>query len=81
MSARAEWTALLDMLDESRPEQLAQAVMRLADLGVDRSARLDTLVQAGLITPQVQPLARATAAAARDLSIWPAGLAHPLRRG
>jgi tetratricopeptide (TPR) repeat protein len=73
-SARAEWTALLDMLDESRPEQLAQAVMRLADLGVDHSGRLDALVQTGLITPQAQPLARATAAAARDLSSGLPGL-------
>ncbi len=68
---RAEWTSLLDVLDETRPEQLAQAVMRLADLGVDRSARLDTMVQTGLITPEVQALARVTAAAARDL---PSGL-------
>jgi tetratricopeptide (TPR) repeat protein len=67
-SARAEWTALLEMLDETRPEQFVQAVMRLADLGVDRSARLDALVQTGLIAPQVQALARATAATARDLS-------------
>ncbi len=67
-AARAEWTALLDLLDETRPEQLTQAVMRLADLGVDSSARLDTLIQAGVITPQVQAVARATAAAARDLS-------------
>ena len=67
-AARDEWAALLDQLDETRPEQLAQAVMRLADLGVDNSARLDALVQAGMITPQVQELARATAAAARDLS-------------
>jgi tetratricopeptide (TPR) repeat protein len=67
-AARDEWAALLDQLDETRPEQLAQAVMRLADLGVDSSARLDTLVQAGMITPQVKELARATAAAARDLS-------------
>lgn len=67
-AARAEWTALLDQLDEARPEQLTQAVMRLADLGVDSSARLDTLVRDGTITPQVQALARATAAAARDLS-------------
>ena len=67
-SARAEWAVLLDVLDETRPEQLAQAVMRLADLGVDSSARLDTMVQTGVITPQVQALARATAAAARDLS-------------
>jgi hypothetical protein len=66
--ARAEWTALPDVLDKTRPEQLAQAVMRLADLGVDSSARLDILVQTGAITPQVWALARATAAAARDLS-------------
>ena len=45
--------------------------MRLADLGVDSSARLDPLVRAGMITPQVRELARATAAAARDL---PSGL-------
>ena len=32
------------------------------------SYRLDPLVQAGMITPQVKELARATAAAARDLS-------------
>jgi tetratricopeptide (TPR) repeat protein len=67
-AAREEWTALLDVLDETRPEQLAQAVMRLADLGVDNSARLDALVQAGMITPQARSLARATAAAVRDLS-------------
>lgn len=67
-AARAEWTALLDLLDETRPEQLVQAVMRLADLGTDKSARLDTLVRDDTITPQVQALARATAAAARDLS-------------
>jgi len=67
-AARNEWAALLDQLDETRPEQFAQAVMRLADLGVDNSARLDPLVQAGMITPQVRELAKATAAAARDLS-------------
>jgi hypothetical protein len=59
---------LLDQLDETRPEQLAQAVMRLADLGLDSSARLDPLVQAGMITPRVKELARATAAAVRDHS-------------
>jgi tetratricopeptide (TPR) repeat protein len=73
-SDRAEWIALLDVLDETRPERLAQTVMRLADIGVDSSARLDTMVQAGLITPQVQALARATAAAARDLSSGLPGL-------
>jgi tetratricopeptide (TPR) repeat protein len=67
-ATRAEWIALLDVLDETRPEQLAQAVMRLADLGVDSSARLDMMVQTGLITPQVQALAKATAAAARNLA-------------
>ena len=67
-ASRDEWAALLDQLDETRPEQLAQAVMRLADLGVDNSVRLDPLVQAGMITLQVRELARATAAAARDLS-------------
>ena len=67
-SDRARWTALLDVLDETRPEQLVQAVMRLADLGVDRSPRLDTLVEASMIAPGVQTLARATAAAVSDLT-------------
>jgi tetratricopeptide (TPR) repeat protein len=65
---RARWTALLDVLDESRPEQLVQAVMHLADLGVDRSPRLDTLAGTSMIAPDVQALAQATAAAVRDLS-------------
>ena len=62
-SDRARWTALLDVLDESRAEQLVQAVMRLADLGVDRSPRLDSLVEASMIAPDVQALAAAIAAA------------------
>jgi tetratricopeptide (TPR) repeat protein len=66
--ARAEWTALLDLLDETRPEQLAQAVLHLADLGIDSSARLDALVQTGLIMPQIQAVVEATAAAVQDLS-------------
>ena len=70
-SDRARWTALLDVLDETRPEQLVQAVMHLADLGVDRSPRLDALVEASMIAPGVQALAQATAAAVRDL---PSGL-------
>ena len=66
-SDRAEWTALLGLLDETRPEQLVQAVMHLADIGVDRSSRLDNLVGASLVEPGVQALAGATAAAVRDL--------------
>lgn len=65
---RDRWSALLDRLDESRPERLVQAVMRLAGLGVDSSARLDALAAHGLIGPDVQALAQATAAAVRDLS-------------
>ena len=49
--------------------------MRLADLGVDSSSRLDALVQAGMITPQVQALAQATAAAVARPPLRPAGLA------
>jgi tetratricopeptide (TPR) repeat protein len=67
-SDRDRWSELLDRLDESRPERLVQAVMHLADLGVDRSVRLDALAAAGMIGPDVQALAQATAAAARDLS-------------
>ena len=67
-SDRARWAALLDVLDEGRPEQLVQAVMHLADLGVDRSSRLDALVRTSMIAPDVQALAQATAAAVRDLS-------------
>lgn len=67
-SDRARWAALLDVLDEGRPEQLVQAVMHLADLGVDRSFRLDALVETSMIAPDVQALAQATAAAVRDLS-------------
>ena len=70
-SDRARWTALADLLDETRAEQLVQAVMRLADLGVDRSSRLDSLAEAGMIAPGVQGLARAIAAAVADL---PSGL-------
>jgi tetratricopeptide (TPR) repeat protein len=70
-SDRARWTALLDILDETRPEQLVQAVMRLAELGMDRSQRLNTLVETSMIAPGVQALARATAEAVRDL---PSGL-------
>jgi hypothetical protein len=70
-SDRVEWAALLDALDETRPEQLVLAVMRLADLGVDRSDRLDKMVKTSMITLQVQALASATAAAVRDL---PSGL-------
>jgi hypothetical protein len=67
-SDRARWAALLNVLDEGRPEQLVQAVMHLADLGVDRSSRLDALVRTSMIAPDVQALAQATAAAVRDLS-------------
>jgi hypothetical protein len=67
-SDRARWTATLDVLDESRPEQLVQAVMHLANLGVDRSSRLDTLVRTSMIASDVQALAQAIAAAIRDLS-------------
>ena len=70
-SDRARWTALADLLDETRAEQLVQAVMRLADLGVDRSPRLDSLAEAGMIAPGVQALAAAIAAAVADL---PSGL-------
>jgi hypothetical protein len=67
-SDRARWTAMLDVLDESRPEQLVQAVMHLADLGVDRSYRLDTLVRTSMIASDVQALAQAIAGAVRDLT-------------
>jgi len=70
-SDRARWAALLEDLDETRPEQLVQAVMHLADLGVDRSPRLATLVETSMIAPDVQALAQATALAVRDL---PSGL-------
>ena len=70
-SDRARWAALLDVLDETRPEQLVRAVMQLADLGEDRSPRLDVLVETSVISPDVQALAQATAAAVRDL---PSGL-------
>lgn len=70
-SDRAEWATLLDILDETRPEELVQAVMHLADLGVDRATRLDTLAETSMIEPGVQALARATAAAVRDLPTMP----------
>jgi hypothetical protein len=67
-SDRARWDALLNVLDETRREQLVPAVMYLADLGVDRSHRLNTLVETGMIAPDVQTLARATALAVRNLA-------------
>ena len=67
-SDQARWAALADVVDEGRPEQLVQAVMQLADLGVDRSCRLDTLVETSMIASDVQTLAQAIAAAVRDLS-------------
>jgi Domain of unknown function (DUF4365) len=67
-SDRVRWIALLNLLDETRPEQLVQAVIELADLGVDHSSRLNTLVETGMIAPAVQALARATALAVSDLT-------------
>ena len=75
-SDRARWAALLDVLDEGRPEQLVHAVIHLADLGIDRSSRLDTLVRTSMIAPDVQALAQATAAAVRTRPKRSASRAH-----
>ena len=80
-SDRARWTALLDGLDETRPEQLVQAVMHLADLGVDRSSRLDTLVETSMIAPDVQALAQRHRRSGPRPYLGPAGPAGSFRHG
>ncbi len=64
---RADWVSLVDRLDETRPEALLTAVMRLAELGVDRSDRLDSLVARHMVPASMQALAAASAAAVGDL--------------
>lgn len=61
------WLDLLDRLDEAKPEALLQAVMRLSDIGVDRSTRLNKLVELGMISAIVRDVAAAVAAAVVDL--------------
>jgi tetratricopeptide (TPR) repeat protein len=65
---RARWAALLDVLDDAQHEQLILGVMRLADLGVDSSARLDVLVESGKMRPEDQAVVKVIAAATHDLS-------------
>lgn len=62
-----EWTEVADLLDETRPEQLVQAVMQLANLGIDESRRLDLMVDRDMISTQSQAVLSATAAATGDL--------------
>ena len=80
-SARAEWTALLDMLDESRPEQLAQAVMRLADLGVDQLCPARRAGPGGLDHATGPATGEGDRCGSAGPLVRPARLARPLRRG
>ncbi|MBY8863554.1 DUF4365 domain-containing protein [Nocardia sp. CA2R105] len=64
---RAAWIGMVERLDRSRPEALLQVVMRLSDLGVDESARLDPLVDDNLISPDLRDLAVVSAKACVDL--------------
>ncbi|MBB5803582.1 tetratricopeptide (TPR) repeat protein [Saccharothrix ecbatanensis] len=60
---RAAWIDLAERLDKNQPESLVQVVMRLSDLGVDESARLNPLVDDNLITPDLRDLAAISAKA------------------
>ena len=64
---RVAWLALVDRLDETRPEALLMAVMRLGELGVDRSERIDGLVVKHIVPPAMKALASASASAAHEL--------------
>jgi tetratricopeptide (TPR) repeat protein len=66
-SEEASWLALLDRVDESHPEALLHAVLRLSDLGVDRSSRLDVMVERGMIAPTIRDVAAVGASAAVNL--------------
>ena len=65
---RTQLLGLFPELDDERPEALLQIVMRLSDLGVDESARLDTMVARSMITSGLQRVVAVTAAAALDLN-------------
>jgi len=64
---RSAWLSLLDQLDECRPEALLLTVMRLGELGIDKSDRLNGLVARNIVPAPMQALAAASAAAAHEL--------------
>jgi tetratricopeptide (TPR) repeat protein len=64
---REAWMAILQEIDDSRPEQLIQAVLVMGDLGIDESARLGPLVSRGIITASIQSTVSAAAVASADL--------------
>jgi hypothetical protein len=64
---RQAWLAVLDKLDESRPEAFLQTIVRLADLGVDQSFRLNEMVEKGWIAESMRSVAKASAAASANL--------------
>ncbi|MFC4375104.1 DUF4365 domain-containing protein [Nocardia halotolerans] len=59
--------SLAERLDKTRPEALLQVVMRLSDLGVDESVRLDPLVADRIIAADLRDLAAISAKAHADL--------------
>jgi tetratricopeptide (TPR) repeat protein len=63
---RKAWLDLVSKLDESQPEALVQAVMRLSDLGVDESVRLDMLVAQNMVSSDLRSLASVVAAMDTD---------------
>lgn len=64
---RAAWMELLERLDKNRPEAMVQVIMRLSDLGVDESARLNPLVDDNYIMSDVRDLVAISAKAHVDL--------------
>lgn len=66
-SSQDDLLGVLDRLDETRAESLLQVVLRLSDLGVDRSSHLDKMVELGMIPTVVRDVAAAGAAAVVDL--------------
>jgi tetratricopeptide (TPR) repeat protein len=64
---RTAWLSLVDRLDESRPEALLMAVMRLGELGIDRSERIAGLVARHMVPQSMQTLASVSAAAVHEL--------------
>jgi tetratricopeptide (TPR) repeat protein len=68
------WLDLLDRLDDTRPEALLQVVLRLSDLGVDHSGRLDSMVERGIVPASTRASAAAVAAAVADLDAGLPGL-------
>ena len=65
--ARDAWLDIVARLDATRPEELLIAVLHNADYGIDESARLDPLVDLGMVRASLRDAIAVMARAAADL--------------